>query len=108
MVRFRILEDPVNKPRFSSNVIVSSLNEAAKEIGLYKEDGVQVKWDGVCNSHGNNVDAFLCSYEIGFPEIILNNAAQKPIIGVSLHNWSNILEGGYDPEKCGYINLGVD
>jgi len=107
MKKFCVIGDPNNKPRFSSNIITSSLNQAAKDLGLYDESGLQIKYDGCCNTHGDKTNAFICTYEISFPEIIKQNAAGKPIIGVSLHNWNNIVTSNYSG-KSDWFSLGVD
>lgn len=108
MKKFCVIGDSTNKPRFSSHVIVSSLNEAAKKFGLFDENGIVIKYDCVCNTHGDKVDAFICTYELSFPEIILDNAANRPIIGVSRDNERFICEGGYSKDLASHISLGVD
>ncbi len=108
MKKFKVVGDPSNKPRFSSRIIVDSLNDAAKRLDLYDDNGSVVVYDGVCNSHGYKPDAFICSYEIAFPRIILQNAGGKPIFGVSRDNQRFIIEGGYPSELTNWILLGVD
>lgn len=106
-----ITGDPTNKPKFSSSIIVSNLNSALKELNLYNEtDSIRVHYDCVCNSHGefDKIDIFLCTYEICLNDMIVNNAGGKPILGVSRHNFQNILDSGYPKEKVGWFPLGVD
>lgn len=110
MIKYKILGDkPENNPvQFSSNIIVTSLNDAAKKLGLYEENGIQVKYDSLCNTHGDKVDCFISSYELSFPNLILYNASNRPILGVSRDNQRFIIEGEYPKDLTGYINLGVD
>lgn len=107
MKKFCVIGDPSNKPRFSSDIITTSLNKEIKELGLYDESGLRIKYDGCANSHNEKTDAFICSYEIEFPEIIKENAAGKPLIGVSLHNWNNIISSNYQGFSS-WFQLGVD
>jgi glycosyltransferase involved in cell wall biosynthesis len=108
MKKFKLVGDPNNKSRFSSKIIIDSLNDAAKKINLYSEKDLTVVYDGCCNNHGYNADAFICTYEICFPNILLQNAKDKPIIGVSQDNKRFIVDGGHPENLAGYFKLGVD
>lgn len=106
--KFKVVGDPKNPARFSSSIIINALNEAAKKIDLYDENGLTVVYDCIGNSHGYKADAFITCYELKFPNIILHNCRNKPIIAVSRDNMRFAIEGGHPPELCNYINLGVD
>ena len=108
MTKFKVIGDSTSKPRFSTHVIVSSLNEAAKRVGLYTEDGRIVKYDCICNDHGDKLDAFIAPYELSFPDLIVSAAAGRPILGVSHHNLEVIRQGGVSEDKSGKFGLGVD
>jgi len=107
-LKFKVVGDPNNKARFSSKIITDSLNEAAKSLGIYSDDSLTVVYDGCCNDHGYKADAFICTYEISFSNILLQKAGGKPILGVSKDNLNFILKGGYDLNYSGYFPLGVD
>lgn len=106
--KFRVVGDQKNQPRFSSSIIIDSLNKAAKNIGLYDENGLTVVYDCIGNSHGYNADALLVCYELPFPPIVARHCEGKPVIGVSRDNMRFALAGGHPPELCDYIQLGVD
>lgn len=108
MKKFKISGDPQNKPFQSSEIIINSLNKAAKNLGIYDENGVQVHYDCVCNDHRLQTDVFICPYELNFPNLILDNAKGRPIIGVGRDNLSFIINGGYSPDISDYVCLGVD
>lgn len=108
MNKFRVVGDPNNPERFSSKIIIDSLNNSAKKLNLYSENELTVVYDGCCNNHGYNPDAFICTYEICFPEILLEKANKKPILGVSKDNKEFVIEGGYEEHLAGYFPLGVD
>lgn len=106
--KFFVYGDPNNKPRFSSSVIIESINNAAKEIGLYDENGLPVVYDCVCNHHGKNPAAIIGCYEIPYPDFIIRNAQNKPLLSVSRDSMKFAIDGGYNPHLCSFINLGVD
>ncbi len=108
MNKFCVIGDSTNKPRYSSHIIVSSLNDAAKKLGLYDEGGIQVKWDALCQTHGDKVDVYISSYELAFPELLIKNSGNKPLLGVSSDNYKFILDGGKPAFLAGYFPLGVD
>ena len=108
MKKFKIVGDPNNQSRFSSKIIIDSLNTAAKKLNLYSDDELTIVYDGCCNNHGYKADAFICTYEICFPSIVLNNAGNKPILGVSRDNKQFIIDGGHPEKLAGYFPLGVD
>ncbi|MEK6879178.1 MAG: glycosyltransferase [Nanoarchaeota archaeon] len=108
-MKFCVIGDPADqKPRFSSSIIVSELNKAAKLLGLFDENGIILKWDGCCNTHGDKVDVLLCSYELLFPDILIRHAGGRPILGVSSDNYRFIRTGGHPEELTGSFRLGVD
>jgi glycosyltransferase involved in cell wall biosynthesis len=107
-LKFKVVGDRNNQSRFSSRIITESLNEAAKSLGMYSDDSLTVVYDGCCNHHGYNPNAIICTYEITFPSILIQNANGKPILGVSRDNLNFITKSGYSPEKAGYFPLGVD
>lgn len=108
MNKFCVIGDSTNKPRYSSHVIVSSLNAAARKLGFFDENGLQLKWDSLCQTHGDRVDAYISSYEVAFPELLIKNSGNKPLIGVSSDNYNFIIQGGKPPELAGWFPLGVD
>lgn len=108
MNKIRVVGDPANPDRFSSKIIIDSLNEVLKKMDLYAENELNVVYDGCCNNHGYKADAFICTYEVCFPNILLNKALDKPILGVSKDNKQFIIDGGYPENLAGYFPLGVD
>jgi glycosyltransferase involved in cell wall biosynthesis len=106
--KFRVVGDPQNPARFSSNIITTSLNKAAKNLGLYDENGLTVVYDCIGNNHGYKADALIVCYELAFPDYVVKNCGDTPIICVSKDNLRFAIDGGCNPEKCAYINLGVD
>ena len=108
MKKIKILGDPTNKKFRSSDIIISNLNDSAKKLGIYSEDGYKIVYDCIGNKHGYNPDAMIIVYELIFPHFILNNVHPIPILGVSRDNLNFILESGYPSELCDYFHLGVD
>lgn len=107
-MKFKVIGDEANQPRYSSHIIIDSLNREARKLELYDEKGKVIFYDGVADSHGTNPDAFITTYEITFPWVVLNNAKGKLLIGVSSDNQSFMIEGGHDPELTAWFSLGVD
>lgn len=108
MQKFNVYGDPNNKPRFSSDIIISSINNAAKKLNLYDENGLSVCYDTICNNHAKDPQAYICCYEFTPPSFILDKAAGKPIIAVSRDNAFFFAEAGYNPILINYANLGID
>ena len=104
----QVLGDPNNQKFCSSDIIISNLNNAAKNLGIYSENGYKVVYDCIGNAHGYNPDAMIIVYELIFPSFILNKVYPKPIFGVSRDNLQFILEGGYPIGLSDYVHLGVD
>ncbi len=104
----KVIGDPQNPKRFSSNIIIDSLNDALWQLDLYKEDGIQVNYSCVCSDHNQRTDVFICTYEIPVSQIILAQAKGRRILGVSLDNYRFLIDGGAHPDLCGYFPLGVD
>lgn len=102
-----VIGDSTNKPKFSSHVIVSNLNKALQELNLFGDD-VVCKWDSLCQSQGNKVDVYISSYELNFPDSIIERTANKPLLGVGSDNYQFILNGGKSRELCDWFSLGVD
>jgi glycosyltransferase involved in cell wall biosynthesis len=108
LTKYKVVGDPNNPPRFSSSIIIDSLNEGAKKLGLYDENGAIVVYDCISNQHGYNADAIILCYEMPGHQILLQNSQGKPVIAVSRDNMSFLIETGFPKEKVDYINLGVD
>jgi glycosyltransferase involved in cell wall biosynthesis len=108
MTKFKVVGDPKNPARFSSNIIIESLNQGAKNLGLYDENGALVVYDCIGNNHGYKADALLVCYELPFPPFIIQNCQGKPVIGVSRDNAMFALHGGYPADRVNWIPLGVD
>lgn len=106
--KFRVVGDQSNKPRFSSDIIISSLNNAAKNVGLYSESDFTVVYDCIGNNHGYKADALIVCYELNFPKFVVDNCGNTPVIAVSRDNMRFAINGGVKKELCNYINLGVD
>jgi len=108
MTKFCVKGDPLNPNRFSSKIIIDSLNNGAKNIGVYGELEKLVVYDCIANQHNLNPDAIICCYEFVIPYIVKKNAGDKLLVAVSRDNMIFLLEGGIPKSKVGYINLGVD
>jgi glycosyltransferase involved in cell wall biosynthesis len=108
VTKFSVYGDPNNKPRFSSDIIISSLNQGAKNLGLYDETGAKVCYSCIGDQHGQNADALIVCYELPFPPFIIQNCQGKPIIGVSRDNMMFAIHGGFPAHLCNWIPLGVD
>lgn len=108
MEKIKILGDPNNKKFCSSDVIISSLNNAAKKLDIYNDKARRIVYDCVGNHHGHNPHAIIIVYEMIFPRFILENSYPKPIFGVSRDNLNFILESGYPAALSAYFPLGVD
>lgn len=107
--KFKILGDPNNKnQRFSTDIIVDSLNQGAKNIGLYDDNGLTVMYDCLGNTHGINAHALITCYETVYPEHIRILLGSKPVFGVSKDNVRFIYDSGYKTDLVDYIHLGVD
>lgn len=102
-----VIGDPTNKPKFSSHVIVSNLNKALQELDLFGDD-VVCKWDSLCQSHGDKVDVYISSYELSFPDSIIERTENKPLLGVGSDNYQFILNGGKSITLSDWFSLGVD
>lgn len=106
--KFHVLGDSNANNFFSSSIIVNNLNRAAKNIGLFDENGLKVVYSTTADQMGHNADAILCVYETTFPVPIIRNAGGKPLIGSSLHNLFFITDGGYPNNLSAFCHLGVD
>jgi len=104
----KVLGDPNNAKHCSSDIIISNLNNAAKKIGIYDDNGYNIVYDCIGNSHGHNPDAFIVVYELIFPAFILNQVYPKPMFGVSRDNVEFMKQGGYPDNLCNLAHLGVD
>lgn len=107
MLKFCIKGDNSANPFYSSSIIITKLNEAAKKVGLYDEQGKIVVYSTTCNDFGHNTDAFLCVYETTFPIPVLQLANGRPILGCSLDNLF-FINDSYPASLCGFSPLGVD
>lgn len=109
MDKIRVVGDSSSNPYHSSSIIINSINKAAKELGIYDENGLTCVYDTLCNNHGyKDIVGFYCAYELPFPKPILDNAGGKPIIGLSRDNAWFAIEGGYPRELVNHCTLGVD
>lgn len=106
--KYQVLGDPKNVVRYSSKIIIDSLNEAAKACGLYSDSGLKIVYDCIGNHHGHSPDALIVCYEIPFPPHVLNNVKDKPVIGISRDNMFFARDGGHPAHLCNYTPLGVD
>lgn len=106
--KFKVVGDPKNQERFSSSIIINSLNTGAKNVGLYSDCDSVVVYDCIGNSHGYDADALIVCYELPFPDYVNINCKNKPIFTVSKDNLRFAIDGGYPSELCNYIHLGVD
>lgn len=108
MQKFQIKGDPKNPERFSSKIIIDSLNNGARKAGIHSENDKLIVYDCIANQHNLNPDAIICCYEFTIPYFVKYNSQNKPLIAVSRDNMIFLLESGYPKSKIGYINLGVD
>lgn len=108
MNNFKIVCDKNAKSFGSTDIIVRELNTAAKNIGLYDDKGKLVMYDTLCQSYGENPDAFFCAFELPFANYLLNNANGKPIIGLSKENAVFAAHAGYKNNLLNYSSLGVN
>lgn len=110
MIPFQILSDPNCKSNGSTRFIVDAINSAAKDLGIYSEksDSCRVCYDTLCQQYNYNPHILFCAYELPSPKFILQNAGGKPIIGLSRINGFLAAFGGYPPNLCNYVTLGVD
>jgi glycosyltransferase involved in cell wall biosynthesis len=108
MQKFRVVGDPKNQPRFSSQIIIDNINQAARRLDLYDEQGKTVVYDCIANHHGYKPDALIVCYELSFPDIITQQCGKIPVIAVSRDNYRFALEGGLDPALVSWTPLGVD
>jgi glycosyltransferase involved in cell wall biosynthesis len=110
--KFRVVGDPKNyNKRFSTDIIVESLNKGARNVGLFDENGKTVVYDCLGSGYEDvykNIAAKIVCYEAPFPDFVIRNCQNKPIICVSRDNMRFALDGGYPPHLTHYINLGVD
>lgn len=106
--KFFVYGDPNNKPRFSSQIIINSINNAAKKLGLYDENGLPVVYDCICNWHGREPAAIIACYELPYHDLIIQNAKNKPLFLVSRDSMRFAIDGGYNPNLCNFIHLGID
>lgn len=108
MVKYIVQGDPKNSLTGSSKIIIESLNNAAKELGLYDESGAKVTYSCIGESFGLHRDATICVYEMLFPPYVLQQLEDKPILGVSRQNLEFILQSGIHKDRCDYFLLGTD
>jgi len=108
MKKIKILGDPNNKKFCSSDIIISNLNKAAKNLNIYSDDELKIVYDCIGNKHGYTPDAMIIVYEMIFPNFILQNINPLPVFGVSRDNLKFILESGYPANLSNYFPLGVD
>lgn len=106
MKSFRYTCDPNARPFCSTRIIVDSLNNAAKKIGLYSDE-YRISYDCL-GQRWENPHAVMVAYELAFPKPVLNNLNGLPILGLSKENAWLAVEGGYERDKVDYVSLGVD
>lgn len=106
--KYIVYGDENNAPSFSSSIIIESLNKAAKNLGLYDENGLSVCYSCVGYQHNRDADCIICCYELPIPQIILENLSGKPVLGVSKDNLYFLLDGGVKKELASYFILGID
>jgi glycosyltransferase involved in cell wall biosynthesis len=108
MKQIKVVGDPNNTPSCSSEIIISSLNKGLKNIGLYDDKGEIVVYDCLANSHGHETNNIICPYETAIPHVVINQAGNRRLIGVSTQNQLFFTDAGYAPEKTDVCLLGVD
>lgn len=108
MLKYHVTCNNTDNPFYSSSIIVNGLNEGAKKLGLYDENGPNIHYSHLCESHGKERQAFISLYELDFHPLILQNANGKPIIGSSRDNLAFILNSGYPSNKASFVVFGVD
>lgn len=107
--KFKIVGDPNNKnKRFSTDIIVDSLNQAAKDLGLYSDTELVGVYDCLGNSHGVKSDFLITCYELPYPEVVKRFCGDKLTFTVSRDNYRFAIDGGMNPKNVRYVNLGVD
>ncbi len=107
--KFRVLGDSSANPFFSSSVIVNGLNNGARKIGLFDENGIKIVYSTTANDYGHQDAAIIdCLYEFSFPMPILQNLNGRPCIGNCIDNMFFAKTGGYPSNLIGYVPLGVD
>lgn len=108
MEKFKIVCDPNSREFCSTRIIVDEVNNAAKNLDLYSEDGKTVVYDCLGQKFNYNPDAFWVAYELPFPQFITNSCHPKTIIGLSKDNALFAAYGGYPIDKIQYVTLGVN
>jgi len=108
MKKIKVVGDPNNTPSCSSEIIISNLNKGLKNLELYDEDGELVVYDCLANDHGHKTNFIICPYETAIPFVVLYNAKNRILIGVSNQNQAFFSQGGYPKEKTDVCLLGVD
>jgi glycosyltransferase involved in cell wall biosynthesis len=108
MEKFKIVCDPNSREFCSTRIIVDQVNNAAKKLDLYSDDGKVVVYDCLGQKFDYNPDAFWVAYELPFPQFITNNCKPKTIIGLSKDNALFAAYGGYPIDKIQYVTLGVN
>ena len=109
MTKYKVVGDPENPKMFSSEIIISSLNNAAKSQDLYSENDAVIVYDCCGKNHNfKNASAIICCYEHSVPKYVVRNLNGLPTIAVSPDNMMFLLEGGIPKDKVSYINLGVN
>lgn len=108
MEKFQVLKDKNANSFGSTEIIVNAINEAAKKLDLYSENGKKIMYDCLGQSHGENPDAFWVAYELPFPHFIMKSCYPKTILGLSKDNALFAAYGGYPIDKINYVTLGVD
>ncbi len=106
--KIKVLGDPNNVPFCSSQIIIDSLNQGLKNVGLYDENGEIVVYDCLSNDHGYKTNHLICAYEVALSRQIINNAKGRKLIGLSLQNQLFFTDAGYPAEKTDNLPLGVD
>lgn len=107
MKTVRVVGDPNNTKSCSSEIIISSLNAGLRKLGLYGEDSTVV-YDCLAQRHGYNPSHIICAYETSVPSLVIRNAGDSDLIGVSFQNQAFFINGGFPVEKTHAMLLGVD
>lgn len=108
MDKLRVLGDPNNTPSCSSEIIISNLNNGLRQLDLYSDDGRTVVYDCLAQQHGFHPSHIICAYETSIPRLVVENAGDKDLIGVSFQNQSFFIDGGFPKEKTHAMLLGVN
>jgi glycosyltransferase involved in cell wall biosynthesis len=108
--KFRVDSHKQCKYFGSTNIIVNSINVAAKKLDLYsdKPGDFVFYYDTLADDHGEKADAMYVAYELTFPQLLIQRLAGRPVLGLSKENAMFATLAGYPPHLVHYVSMGVD